>query len=65
MSELALLALPALMLTPLAAWGGTTTTTLTLGAITLSTSSVTTGASTTLIFTDDPHSGSMHLLVGE
>lgn len=53
------------MLTPLAAWGSTNTTTLTLGASTSSTSSITTGASTTLIFTDDPHSGSMHLLAGE
>lgn len=53
------------MLTPLAAWGGTNTTTLTLGATSFSTSSVTTGASTTHVFTDDPHSSSMHLLAGE
>src|SRR5690242_2648564 len=63
MNKLTLLALLALLLTPLAACGGTSTTTITMGATTFSTSSVTISLGATLTFTDDATTGSMHLLV--
>ena len=57
------LALLALLLTSLAACGGTNTTTITMGATTFSTSSVTISSGATLTFTADATTGSMHLLV--
>lgn len=63
MNKLVLLILLALLLTPLAACGGPNTTTITMGATTFSSSSVTISAGATLTFTDDAKTGSTHLLV--
>ena len=63
MNKLALFTLLALLLTPLAACGGTNTTTITIGATSFSASSVTISAGARLNFTDDAKTGSMHLLV--
>lgn len=63
MNKLALLPLLAVLLISLAACGGTNTTTITMGASTFSTSSVSISAGGTLTFTDDAKTGSMHLLV--
>lgn len=63
MNKLAWLALLALLLPLLAACGGTSTTTITMGATTFSASSITISTGMTLTFTDDAKTGSMHVLV--
>jgi plastocyanin len=63
MKKLVLPALLTLLLALLAACGGTNTTTITMGASTFSTASVSISAGGTLTFTDDAKTGSMHVLV--
>jgi plastocyanin len=63
MKKLRLLTLLALLLVLLAACGSPSTTTITMGASTFSTASVTISAGATLTFTNDASTGSMHLLV--
>ena len=63
MNKLTLIASLALLLTSLAACGGPGTSTITMGATTFSTTSLTISAGATITFTDDPSTGSMHLLV--
>lgn len=63
MNRLVLLAGLALLLPLLVACGGSSTTTVTMGASTFGIASVTITAGSTLTFTDDASTGSMHLLV--
>ena len=64
MNKLAWCATLALLLTSLVACGNTnTTTTITMGATTFSTNSVSISAGTTITFTDDATTGAMHVLL--
>ena len=63
MNRLALFALLTLLLPLLVACGASSTTTVTMGASTFSTASVTITLGSTLTFSDDASTGSMHRLV--
>jgi len=63
MNRLALLALLTLLLPLLVACGNPSSTTVTMGASTFGTASVTITAGSTLTFSDDASTGSMHLLL--
>ena len=63
MNKLAWLALLALLLASLAACGGTNPTTITMGAATFNTASVSISAGSTITFSDDAMSGEMHVLL--
>lgn len=63
MNKLAWLALLALLLASLAACGGPNPTTITMGAATFNTASVSISAGSTITFSDDAMSGEMHVLL--